>query len=531
MKKLSILSLLSFATMAGCGWNHLPQGAGSMLGETWDARSPVATTDGLYVQLTHAGKLALVRPDSSYQLVDTGEGYVSRISLAPDEQTVLAFVDRYQCDEEDPRKLKKMKTLYDCPNEKLVTDTELATITNGTVQNFIDIPQLFNAISYSKDGRWAIAHIDLDTEDGFTTNGVVDLTSVSVMDLESGTSTSVSVGFAADRVLFSQDASRAVILSKNSVAVLDLTTETPPKEVTFPLTLDADQTVEPVGVELTPDGRYALISVQGSGDLYVLDLEQHSVNMVTLSANPAAMAVVTDEDPYDEIYDDRTVVVYNSGNVVDVLEHQYFDVESIALDEPMSGILSGEDSALLYTTQGGHDAYRLDLTTNEVLEYRLENPAVSMHLAPDDSFAIALTRAENGMGTGIGGIYDKNPGMEILDLTGDKAKSRAYLLEGQGVGLAFSMTETDLHAMVLQDGIEYLYQLNLYTGNESEIELSAPPVHIGALPNGEFYITHQAELGLITFLNPQTGAITESSGFAAMGLLEPILLNKEEEGQ
>lgn len=528
--KNTLLSLLVLAT--GCGWSNLPSQHSSFIdAPIWDAANPIATSDGVYVRLPYSGGLALVHPDGRFQAVDIGPGNVSRLSLAPDQATLLAFIERFQCDEDDAKELKKMEFVQDCPQEKRVQSTDLAAISNGVIQSSIAIPRLFNTLRYSEDGQWAIAYVDFSAVVDLENTGVVDLTSVLVMNLDSGVTTSLSVGFAADRVLFSKEGNRAVVLSQNSVAVVDLTGDVPVKEVTFPLTLDADQTVDPIGVELTPDGRYALISVEGAGDLYVLDLELHSVNMVSLSDNPSAMAVIEDDDPFDEIHNDRTVVVYEKGNMVDVLEHQYFDVESISLDEPMSGVISGNAFALLYTDKGGHDAYLLDLESTDLLEYRLENPAVSMHLAPTEEFAIALTRAENGMGTGIGGLYDQSPGMEILDLTGDKAKSRAYLLEGQGVGLAFSATETDLHALVLQKDVEYLYQLNLYTGAENTLKMSAPATHIGSLPDGQFYITHESHLGLITFFNPSTGEFNEASGFGALGLNGSIPLVNKEEGQ
>jgi hypothetical protein len=525
----TLLPLL--ALMSGCGWGSLPNQNYHDLEALWDAENPVATSEGVYVRHPHSGGLTLVKPDGTFTSLNIGAGVVTSLSLAPDNSTVLAFIDRFSCDEDDARRLKKMETVNDCPYDKLVVNTEIATISSGVINTTISLPPLFNTLRFSEDGQWAMAYVDFEAVEDLSNTGVVDLTSVIVMNLGTGESTSLSVGFAADRVLFAQDASRAVVLSQSSVAVVDLTGEVPVKEVTFPLTLDADQTVDPVGVELTPDGRYALISVRGAGDLYVLDLDLHSVNLVSLSANPSAMRVIEDDDPFDAVHDDRTVVVYQNSATVDVMEHQYFDVESLTLDEPMSGVLSGKGMALLYTTRGGHDAYLLDFLADDLLEYRLENPAVSMHLAPNNDFAVALTRAENGMGDGVSGLYDRSPGMEILDLTGERAKSRAYLLEGQGIGLAFSTTETDLHAMVLQQNVEYLYQLNLYTGAEATLDLSAPAVHIGALPDGGFYITHDADLGLITFYDPSTGNTVEASGFGVAGLKQPTRLIKSEEGQ
>lgn len=526
------LSLIALSLLGACGWSNLPDNGTQWLNQPlWDANTPIPTADGVYISLPRSGGVALVRPDGQFAQVDIGAGSISKLSLAPDQSTLMGFIERVSCKEDDTRELKKMKFVQDCPSDKRDVTVSLAAIKDGVIQSQTAIPKLFNALAYSNDGKWAIAYVDYAQSVNTNNAGVVDLTSVIVVDLATGETTSLSVGFAADRVLFSDDGSRAVVLSQNSVAVIDLMGETPTKDVTFPLTLDADQKVDPVGVELTPDGRYALISVRGAGDLYVLDLDLHSVNMVSLSSNPSAMAVIADADPFDETFNDRTVIVYENGSMVDVLEHQYFDVESYSLDEPMSGVLSGNQIALLYTDQGGHDAYLLDLEEQELLEYRLENPPVSMHLAPTEEFAIALTRAENGMNSGVGGLYDQNPGMEILDLTGDKAKSRAYLLEGQGIGLAFSATETALHALVLQQGVRYLYQLDLYTGAEETLDLSAPPKQIGTMPDGEFFITHESGVGLISFFNPITGTVREASGFGVLGLNPDIELIKEEEGQ
>ena len=273
-------------------------------------------------------------------------------SLWHQTSTLIGFSERVSCKEDDERKLKKMKYVHDCPNEKRDVSVSLAAIKAGTVQSETAIPKLFNTLEYSNDGQWAIAYVDYTQNVNTNNAGVVDLTSVVVVQLDTGETTSLSVGFAADRVLFADDGTRAVVLSQNSVAVIDLTESTPTKAVTFPLTLDADQTVDPVGVALTPDGRYALISVRGAGDLYVLDLDLRSVNMVSLSSNPSAMAVIDDADPFDDIFNDRTVIVYENGKMVDILEHQYFDVESYTLDEPMSGVLAGNQMAVLYTDQG-----------------------------------------------------------------------------------------------------------------------------------------------------------------------------------
>jgi hypothetical protein len=243
--------------------------------------------------------------------------------------------------------------------------------------------------------------------------------------------------------------------------------------------------------------------------------------MVSLSAAPSAMAVDAGAD--------RTVLVYSGSPVVDVLEHEYFDVETTTLDEPMTDILDGNGYALLYNDvswQSGKDVYRLDLGTGDLLEYRVQNPLVSLHLAPTEEFAIALTRAENGGGD----AYDQRPGMEILDLrdTG-RARTYPYMLESPAVGMAFSSSDQALYAIVLQAEMDYLYQLDLYTGLATQVDLDEPPVAIGSMPGGGFFIAHDQGLGMVSFYDPVTNGISEVAGFATLGIMDEIRITKDEE--
>lgn len=525
MRPLIPVALLG---LASCGWGNMPDNNWVDLGQPlWNASDVVAAGDGLYVKLTASGRLAHITADGA-TLVDTGPGSVDQVALAPDGETVVSFVRRYRCVSDDPRETRGVKTVDECPAGLLEQSTQVLVLDQAEVTRTIDVSTHFNAVNFSDDGRWAIAWLDVDKGIDLTGAGVVDLTSVLVLDLSTGTATPVGVGFAASNLLFTKDASRAVVLSKDTVALVDLTGERPERSTTYPLTLDADQQVTPVGVALTPDGRYALITAQGSDDLYVLRLERPSINLVNLSGRPSAMVVFDDDDPDPDVDTSRTVVVHTTP-VVDVMDHRAFDIDASNLDEAMNHIeVSGRD-ALLWSNGSQHDVYRLDVDTNELVEYRLENPAVDLQVAPGGDFAVALTRPEGGFGDDLQGLYDRSAGMELIDLRDDRGNTSPFLLEGLGVGLAFSASDTRLDTLVLQQGQDYLYQLDLYTLQTVEVDLPAPPVAIGALPAGGFWITHDAALGLISFYDPATGDVDEVAGFGAMSWLEGIELNDEEE--
>ncbi|MEQ1503244.1 MAG: hypothetical protein ABMB14_13490 [Myxococcota bacterium] len=508
---------------AGCGWNHLPQQAYTSSGALWDPGHVVPTTDGLYVSLPTAGALVLLQPEGEPRRVEIGEGRITRFDAAPDGRTVVTFIERYQCHPEDPREAKQVEIPEDCPDDVEVS-TELALVTGGEVTATQPVSGAYNQVSFTDDGKFAIAYLDFS--EAITVDAVLNLTGVVVVDLIAGTSRLVPVGFAADRVLFVEDeagtATDAVVVSRNQVAVVSLQTDPPDVTVTFPLTLDPDTVVDPVGIDLTPDGRYALLSARGSSDLYALDLAVDAINIVELASAPAAMAVSPQAN--------RTALVYGGIPLVEVMDHDLFELRPVTLDEPMDRITLAGDQAVLWSDQNAHDVYRLDLASTNLTEYRLQNPATGLYLAPTNEFAVALTRAEGGGGgSDVDAVYDRNPGMEIVDLRSDD--SEPFLLEGQGLGVAFSADATFLNALVLQQGVDYLFRLDLYTRETEEIELSAPPIAIGSMPDGQFYITHDRALGLVSFLDPLTGKITEVAGFAATGLIDRIELVDDEEAR
>ena len=63
-------------------------------------------------------------------------------------------------------------------------------------------------------------------------------------------------------------------------------------------------------------------------------------------------------------------------------------------------------------------------------------------------------------------------------------------------------------------------KLDLYNGTTEELDLEDSPLGIGAFGDNGFYITHDAALGLVSFLNPDTNEISPVGQFAASGLFK-----------
>jgi hypothetical protein len=519
MNTKNLLPSAAALVLLACNpWENMPLNGWSWLEEPLWSDDVVAAADGLYVRLPHAGALLRIEPEGETTVVDLGGAEATSMALGPDQQTIVLFQEATSCVTDEPR----VDEMSECPGEDIVVDHQLALVRDGALvgeNGPLAVPGHYNRLAFSpwSEGSEvnpvAVAYLDYEGG-GIDVDGVLNLTEVLFVDLREGDTARVSVGFSANNILFTADATKAAVLSRSQVVVVDLTSPTYEVLVTYHLTLDADQEVDPLGAAITPDDRYLLMSVEGSGDLYAMDLDNESINIVDLDAPPAAMAV--------DAFADRTALVYSNRSQVDILEHDYFDVESVELDEPCNAIAETDEGfAVLYNRSAStHDVYLLDLETGDLVEYRLANPVMSLQLTEDNAYAVALMRQEwDGSSTGIDAYYDEHWGLSIMDLSDDD--NIDLVLESQPVGLAFATSELgEPYALLLLEGVDSLVQVDLWSAQVSEVPLPAPPTGIGALPDGKFYITHQAALGLISFLSPGSTELTSVSGFAGEGLFE-----------
>lgn len=504
MRALTLTLALAAAT--GCGWEHLPdQGHVDLQAPLWDPSAIVPVPDGLLVPLPWAGKLAQVNADGTAEALDLGAELFHSLHPSPDPAVVGVLSDSWTCTLEDPRDARRITLLEECPGDARSNARSLRVYRSGALDAAVPVPPWLSDLAWSPNGRYAIGWVNL-ADEASPPSGVINLTSVQVLDIETGTLAPVTVGFAPDQVLYAADSARAVVLSQSRVAVIDLASSPPKTEVIFPLTLSADQVVTPIGVSLTPDGRYALIPVAGSSDLYVLDLESHSINLISMSSSASDVAV--------NALNDRTVVVFAGRAAVDLIDHAFFDVESIPLDEPMRHIIDLGEQDLLWSHTGPRDVYRLDVATGNVIEYRMQSAPSAVNVAPGGSHAVVFTA-----GSGSGALAGL-PGMEIIDLQDDRGRSTPYLLESPGVAVAWNDEAAGVRAMILQADAEYVYDLDLITGAASELPLPAAPTGLWRVPGGGFAMSLDAAMGRVIFTDAAGVETGQAEGFALLGGLD-----------
>lgn len=504
--------------LAGCTPWELPDNGSNYLSlPTWDP-AVLSAADGVYVRLPQAGDLLRIQPDGAYAAVDLDGASPDRMVLAPDGETVLAFVSWPTCRDEDPA----IVYVDECEDEDLESDSELVLVRDGAVANRLDVPSQYNAFAFNESGSLAVAYLDFSQGDTIDVSGVLNLTEAVFVDVTSGEAHAVPVGFAPENVLFSADGSTALVLSRSKVAVVSLAGEDAwTRTVTFPLTLDVDQEVDPDNAVLITsddgDTDYALVSVAGQSELYVLDLTNESIDIVELDSVPSDLAV--------DSATNHTLIVYAGRARLDVLEHDLFEISSVDLDEPATRIGGGDGRVLLYNDGGRyHDVYVYDTVAETLEEMRAENPIRELRLTGDSLFGVATMNVEAGGGNDASGFYDQYYGLGVFDLGDAPADPVALLLEGEPVGLELTEDEGTNYALVLMNGVDALQKVDLARGAATEIVLEEPSLGIDAMPDGRFVVTHDSMLGLVTFVDASSEELVTAAGFAAAGLLErPVL--------
>lgn len=527
-----MLALLTLLT--GCSWNLPVDGETWLDASLWDPDVKPAN-DGVYVRLPWAGELARVGEDGSTTLVDLDGASPDRLVVSPDGSSVLVSASWPVCDDDDPA----IRTSGDCPDDELHTGHELDLVQDGervggAAIEGVDGQQ--GAYSFSPDNGVVALYYDFSDTSSISIEGVLDINAITFLDLESGETHPVSVGFPAESVLISPDSSSAVVLSRSEVAVVALEDQDDCDAysvcVSYALSLDADINVEPSGVALmdVADSRYALVTIAGRSDLYILNLTAESIDIKELGAEPSAIAVVKDDEDVS-----RAVVVYADKAAVDVIDDQYFEVAETELDEPKTGIIVADHDLVLYNAGGGRykDLDHFDPASGVVQEERAENPVSALQLADADHL-IATMGPETSGGSGAAGFYDANYVFgiyDVLDGPDDELRAPVELaLESAPVGLATTEGDAGTLALLLLSGVDQLLQIDVETGLSESVDLEAPPLGLVATPAGGFVVTHDSAAGLLSFLGAD-GSITTAAGFATTDLFHDDALPRRGEAE
>ena len=374
-----------------------------------------------------------------------------------------------------------------------------------------------NAWSISADGHFAIAWTDVTRIDGGAPDSVNGYSELTVIDLSASppTSTRLSVGFRPSEVVFDAAAAHAFAVVDEGISVLDLTGN---PELSQLLTVGtADAAAHARDVNFAPDGSFAVVRVEGSSDVEIIDLSRNERQVVDLGSSVTDLDLSPDGKTATAVLGDATppqVVSFavpkpsvdTSGLDCATLPGELVRSVTLAPNGDLAllyaNAVPSSHLTLLDTAPGaGHCGFRtLDL----------QGPVVGVFASPDSSTAIVFQTPPAG--STKKGLFSIVPTevMRAPRLVGTDAVPAEIAFGGAAPGKAL-VTVHDSHSTV-----RGVYVIGLANLEQNFVSLSSEPLPgatgIVAEANRGFVAQKHPE-GRITFIDLDTGVAQTLSGF------------------
>ena len=363
----------------------------------------------------------------------------------------------------------------------------------------------------SSGGGWAIAwtdvgrHANPDPLDGFQ-----DATAI---DLISGVSTRLSVGFRPSRWFFSGTEDRAFAVTQDGISTIGLDASGLGAKLGPLIALDgANPDVQP-DVTVTSDGAYAFVRTDGSPVVQILDLADNSLIDVKLSG------AVTDLDLADN-GDFAVAVVRENSELVSLpipaitTDPTAFQVVSVPNETFGSVSLSADGSlGVAYTNATANDRVTLvsfgaagdDATTRSI---GLKAPVTAAFPAADGSHVLTLMGVPAG--SSKQGAFAVIPADEARapKIVGTDAKPAQVAMAPSSNGALVTVAN--------ESGGFGVYVVRSATLQVDFIKLASRPLAAGMVSATEVergFVAQEHAEGRITFVELESGDVRTLTGF------------------
>jgi DNA-binding beta-propeller fold protein YncE len=366
-----------------------------------------------------------------------------------------------------------------------------------------------NAWATSPDGRFAIAWTRTDAERHL--DPTAGSQTITVLDLERRTSKALTVGFHPTQVVVDDESRRAFVVSDDGVSVVKLDDDSH-VALLAPVSEDPLEDAGTRDVSILPDGSLALVRIDGSSKLRVVDLSRDD-SLVAYDLG----APITDLD----LSKDGTLALAAVPGL-----HQVAILPlPIAVDEPFERVtIPGEitssialsdqaELALLY--QNGADNSHLtvldlrDGRNRAVHSIDLKGPVRAAFAAPGAQSAIAFQ--EPIAGSSKAGLFSGVPTL---------AARAAKVVGTNAVPSALAFDEDGSYALVTvgndKSSAYGVYRVRLDTMQEDFLELASPPAAAATgvvTEAGRGFVAQTHPEGRITFIDLETAQAHTITGF------------------
>ena len=368
-----------------------------------------------------------------------------------------------------------------------------------------------NAVAVSPGGGYAVIWTDAAKfpEDSLDpTDGLQDITVVKFD--EPPTTTSLSVGYRPSQISFDKDEKRAFVVTQPGLSVIELG-DTPAPDSLVELTSDIVDDTVARDVTVTPDGRYAVVRVDGKMALGFVDLEEETLTELSLGD------YVTDLDLSD---DGKLAFAVSGGELVvvpvpppaDADPASFVHGSATGLTARSVSLSSDASLALLYSNAAnspfvGILSANADLSSYGGRAVDVKAPVLAAFAAPDAQHGIAFQSTATGS--------TKGGAFSIVSAQADRAP-KVIGTDAAPIAVAFA-PDGDKAVIATRDLTKKsygVYLVGLSNLEQNLVKLASPPLSAGIVPAANRAFVAQAHPeGRITFVDLDDASEHTLTGF------------------
>ncbi len=377
-----------------------------------------------------------------------------------------------------------------------------------------------NRLAIAPDGKHAVAYFDVLAA-GPSPAAKQSYQEVTLLRLTPGQELAVNltVGFRPAEVQFDSGSRFAFVVTEQGISTIELATIQKPAIVPLvPLLKDPLKEPKPAEVVITPDGKLALLRQTGVKGIRAVELATKAILDLPLASDATDLDLTPDGK--------LALVVLREGAAVVLVDLPADLADPKGIDSlSTAGYTVGQaeladdgQHAFLFSNATNQEVVLVaDLAARALTVFPLKKGVRAVRPAPGGSTAVILHNKVPGAASsqeGVEGLIDKSWAYSLLSLP--QSFARLQITEADPGQLAFAPDGKAAYLLLSNPaaGLRAVDAIDLTSFLCDTVSVGSPPVSVGVVPATQrVFVAQDHPLGRVTFLDTGTLATKTVTGF------------------